>query len=136
MLYSNVSKHRKSGGEELEHSYERLVNNNHNCTNCICLFLLEFNAILTAKVVSWRPVTHLCASWLSQTCTETTVLSKATDYYSHTSDVRGEKTLERKFSPNWLSNSHPPGQKSNTPSLELPCWINIADSADQYQTAI
>ena len=48
------------------------------------LVVSGFNAALTAKVihVSWRSVTHMC-SWLSHTSTNTTFLSKATDYFSH-----------------------------------------------------
>ena len=44
--------------------------------------LLEFNATLTAKVISWRSVTT-CVSWLSHTSTNTTFLSKATNNLSH-----------------------------------------------------
>ena len=51
--------------------------------NFFFLIVLEFNAILTAKVISWQSVTHLCLSWLSYTNTETTFLFKATDCFSH-----------------------------------------------------
>ena len=44
-------------------------------------WLLELNAILTAKVISWRSVTRLFNSWLSHTSTDTTVLSSDTDYF-------------------------------------------------------
>ena len=47
------------------------------------LVVLGFNATLTAKVISWRSVTHVGVSWLSHTSTNTTFLSKATDYFSH-----------------------------------------------------
>ena len=43
------------------------------------LVVLGFNATLTAKVILWR----ICVSWLSHTSTNTTFLSKATDYFSH-----------------------------------------------------
>ena len=47
------------------------------------LVVLGFNATSTAKVILWRSVTHICVSWLSHTSTNTTFLSKATDYFSH-----------------------------------------------------
>ena len=47
------------------------------------LVVLRFNVTLTAKVISWRSVTNMCVSWLSHTSTNTTFLSKATDYLSH-----------------------------------------------------
>ena len=37
---------------------------------------------LELQVISWRSVTN-CVSWLSHTRTNTTFLSKATDYFSH-----------------------------------------------------
>ena len=47
------------------------------------LVVSGFNATLTAKVISWRSMTRICVSWLSHTSTNTTFLSKATDYFSH-----------------------------------------------------
>ena len=32
-----------------------------------CWFLLELNAILIDRVLSWQYMTHLCVSWLSHT---------------------------------------------------------------------
>ena len=46
------------------------------------LVVLGFNATLTAKVISWRSVTHMCFLAFSHS-TNTTFLSKATDYFSH-----------------------------------------------------
>ena len=51
------------------------------------LVVLGFNATLTAKVIPWR------GSWLSHTSTNTTFLSKATDYFSHMLLQRYEQFL-------------------------------------------
>ena len=48
---------------------------------CFGLNVLGFNTTLTAKVISWRSLTHV--SWLSDTSTNTTFRFKATDYFSH-----------------------------------------------------
>ena len=60
-----------------------------------------------------------CVSWLSHTSTNTTFLSKATDYFSHASaEVRGKK----KSRLNRGSNSQPPGHESDTLTTEPPGW--------------
>ena len=58
------------------------------------LVVLGFHATLTGHIMA---VGDACVSWLSYTSTNTRFLSKATDYFSHTSaEVRGENTPERK----------------------------------------
>ena len=45
----------------------------------VCLFVAlycSFNAMLTAKIISWRSVRHLCVFWLSHTRTDISGLSK------------------------------------------------------------
>ena len=64
-----------------------------------------FNATFTAKVISWRSVTHVCFLAFS-TSTNTTFLSKATDYFSHMPLQRWEAKTRRK-------------EKSPQPGIEL-----------------
>ena len=60
--------------------------------NCIGVF----NATFTARVISWWWRT--CVSWLSLISTNTTFLSKATDYFSHMLLQRWEVKIRRKDS--------------------------------------
>ena len=60
----------------------------------ICLFVLEFNAILTAKIILCRSVTQLCVSWLYHTRTDAHFLFCI---FSHASETRSEKSPKRKF---------------------------------------
>ena len=80
------------------------------------LVLLGFNATLTAKVTSWRSVTHICfRAWLSHASTNTTFFPRPTTTFL-TCFSRGErrKYAEKKFRLNWVSNSQPPGHESDT----------------------
>ena len=61
----------------------------------ICSFVLDFDIILTAKVISWLSVTCLCVSWLSHTRIGTTVLSKVTDYFSQMHQRCPEKNHQK-----------------------------------------
>ena len=85
----------------------------HGVFNC-WLVVLGFNATLTAMVISWRTY----VSWLSHTSTNTTFLSKPTDYFS----CRGErrKYAGNKSRLNRGSNSQPPGHESDTLTTEPP----------------
>ena len=69
------------------------------------LVVLRFNATLTAKVISWRSVTHMCflASFLTYFC-------------------RGDKRkyAGKKSRLNRGSNSQPPGHESDTLTTEPP----------------
>ena len=58
------------------------------------LVVLGFNATLTGRVISWRSVTRVF--WLSHTSSNTTFLSKATDYFSHMLLQRREAKICRK----------------------------------------
>ena len=54
----------------------------------------------TPKVISCWPMTHLGVSWLSHSSTDTTFLSKATEYFSHMHHKGEAKNpLQRKFTP-------------------------------------
>ena len=70
------------------------------------LVVLGFNATLTAKVMLWRSVTHMCFLAFSHQYTNTTFISKATDLiFSHAcAEVRGENTPERKVALTWDRN--------------------------------
>ena len=81
--------------------------------------VLEFNATLTAKVISWRSVTHMCFLAFSH---QYYFLSKATDYFSRMfhAEIGGENTPERKFaSTGYRTQSHQ-GHESDTFSTEPP----------------
>ena len=77
------------------------------------LVVLGFNATLTAMVISWRLVTHMC------------FLAFSHQYY------RGErrKYTRKKVCLNRGSNSQPPGHESDTLTNEPPrrgkCWDRI-----------
>ena len=79
----------------------------------IQLVVLRFNATLTAKVISWRSVTHMFPGF-SHTSTSTTFLS--------TCFCRGErrKYTGKKSRLNRGSNSQPPGHESDTLTTEPP----------------
>ena len=77
-----------------------------------CLYW--FNAILTAKVISWRLVTHMCFLAFSQQY-QHTFLSKSTDYFS-----RMRKYAGKKFRLNRVSNSQPPGCEPDMLTTEPP----------------
>ena len=69
------------------------------------LVVLGSNATLTAKVISWGSVTHKCFLAFSHS-TNTTFLSKATDYFSHMLLQRREAKNRQK-------------EKSLQPGIEL-----------------
>ena len=84
------------------------------------LVLLGFNATLTAKIISlcsWRT----CVSWLSHNSTNTTFLSKATDYFSHMLLQKWKMKIHRKkVHLHQRSNSQPSGHESDTLTIEPP----------------
>ena len=61
------------------------------------LVVLEFNATLTAKVISWLSVKHMFFLAFSHS-TNTTFISKATDYFSRMLLQRWEAKIRRKES--------------------------------------
>ena len=87
-----------------------------------CLFVLGFNATLTAKVISWRSVTHMCfLSWLFHTNTNKTFFPKPRKTFL-TCFSRGEsrKYAGKKVRFNRVSNLQPLGHESDTLTTDLP----------------
>ena len=60
------------------------------------LIVLGFNATLTAEVISWRSMMHICFLAFSD-CTNTTFFPVPPIIFSHASEMRGENMPERKF---------------------------------------
>ena len=93
----------------------------HHCEIACWLVVLGFNATLTAKVISWRSVTHMCFL-----CFLTPVLSQLFFPKSPTSFLtcfcRGErrKFAGKKSRFNRGSNSQPPGHESDMLTTEPP----------------
>ena len=62
------------------------------------LVVLGFNVTLTAKVISWRSVTHMCFLAFSHQYIHNFSFHSHRRLFSHASaEVRGENTPERKF---------------------------------------
>ena len=62
------------------------------------LVVLGFNATLTAKVISWRSVTHMCFLAFSHKYQHNFSFQSHGLLFSHAfAEVRGENTPERKF---------------------------------------
>ena len=88
----------------------------------IWLVVLRFNATLTAKVISWRSVTHI--SFL--TFSHQLRVPKQRFFFPKPPTTflacfcRGEKRkyASKKVRLNWVSNSQPPGLESDTFSAE------------------
>ena len=67
------------------------------CIQWICLFVLGFNATLTAKVLSWRSVTHMCFLAFSHQYEHNFSFQSHRLLFSHAfAEVRGENSPERK----------------------------------------
>ena len=87
----------------------------------IWLVVLRFNATLTAKVISWRSVTHISFLTFShqlQVPKQRFFPKPPTTF--PTCFCRGEKRkyASKKVRLNWVSNSQPPGLESDTFSTE------------------
>ena len=66
-------------------------------------------------------LTLAMTSWLSHTSTDTTFLSKATNYFSHMLLQRWDtKYAGKKSRLNWASNSQPPGHESDMLNTKPP----------------
>ena len=61
------------------------------------LVVLGFNATLTAKVISWRLVTHACFPAFSPVLTQLSFQSHRLLFSHASAEVRGKSTKERKF---------------------------------------
>ena len=86
------------------------------------LCVMGFNATLTAKVISWRSVTHnYYVSWLSHTSTNTIFFPKPPTTFP-TCFCRDERRnyAGKKVRLNRGSNSQPPGHESDTFTTEPP----------------
>ena len=83
--------------------------------------VLRFNATLTANVISWRPVTHMCFLTFSHQYTNTNFFPKPPTTFL-TCFSRGErrKYARKKFDLNRGSNSQPKGYEFDTLSTEPP----------------
>ena len=95
------------------------------CTGWL-LVVLGFNATLTAKVISWRSVTHMCFLAF-HTSTNTNVRSKGTMCF-----CRGEwqKYARKKVRLNQGLNSQPPGHEFDSLITEK----NLKNSSNVNQT--
>ena len=84
------------------------------------LVVLEFNATLTAKVISWRSVTHMFPGFLTPVLTQLFFPKPPTTFL--TCFCRGErrKYAGKKSRLNWGSNSQPPSHESDTLTTEPP----------------
>ena len=77
--------------------------------------LVVLNAILTAEVISWRTVMHMCFLAFSHQYQHNFSFQSHRLLFSHVSaDVRSENKPERKSRLNRGSNSQPPVHKSDT----------------------
>ena len=66
------------------------------------LFVLRFNATLTAKVISWRSVMHMCLlAFLTPELTQLSFQSHCLLFSHASAEVRAENTPERKFASTW-----------------------------------
>ena len=88
------------------------------------LVILEFNATLTAKTISWRLVTHMCFLVFSHQYKLTQLFFPKPPTTFLTWFCRGER---RKYSGKIIrlnrgSNSQPPGHESDTLTTEPPGW--------------
>ena len=83
------------------------------------LVVLGFNATLTAKVISWQPVTHIFPGFLTPVLT---LFFPKPHTTFPTCFCRGErrKYTEKKGRLNRGSNSQPPGHESDTLTTEPP----------------
>ena len=63
-------------------------------------FVLRFNATLTAKVISWRSVTHVFPGFLTSVLTQISFQSHQLLFSHALAEVRGENMPERKFASN------------------------------------
>ena len=83
------------------------------------LVVLGLNATLTAKVISWRSVKHMCFLPFSHQYYHNYSFQSHRLLFSHASaELRGEKIAGKKSRLNWGSNSQSPGHESDTLTTE------------------
>ena len=78
------------------------------------LVVLEFNATLTAKVISWRSVTHVFPGFLTPVLTQFSFPKPPTTFLTRFCRGERRKYAVKKSRLNRGSNSQPPGYESNT----------------------
>ena len=84
------------------------------------LVLLGFNATLTAKVISWRSVTHVFPGFLTPVLTRLFFPKPPTTFLTCFHRGERQKYAEKKGHLNRGSNSQPPGRESDTLTTEPP----------------
>ena len=97
------------------------------------LIVLGFNATWTAKVISWRSVTHMCFLAFSHQHLNNFSF-QSHDYAFLTCFCRGErrKYAGKKVRLNRGSNSQPPGHESVTLTTEPPGWGSIFQMSSSF----
>ena len=90
------------------------------------LVVLGFNATLTAKVISWRSLTHMCFLAFSHQYLHNCSFQSHPLLFSHASaEVRGKNTPERKFaSTGDRTHNHQVMNLTLSP-LRHPGWANV-----------
>ena len=84
------------------------------------LVVLGFNATLTAKVISWRWVTHMFPGFLTPVLTQLFFPEPPTTFLTCFSSGEKRKCARKKVRLNRVSNSQPPGHESDTLTTEPP----------------
>ena len=102
-------------------NFNFLVPKHHNHSkDCGRLVVKGFNATLTAKVISWRSVMHMCFLAFSYQYKHNFSFQSHRLLFSHASaEVRGIDTSERKV-PSTGYRTQPPGPESDTLTTEPP----------------
>ena len=85
------------------------------------LVVLGFNATLTAKVISWRSVTHVCfPGFLTPVLTQLFFPKPPTTFFTFFCRGERRKCAGKKSRLNRGSNSQPPGHESDSLTTEPP----------------
>ena len=84
------------------------------------LLVLGFNTTLTAKVISWRSVTHVFPGFLTPVLTQLFFPKPPTTFLTCFWRGEGQKYAGKKSRLNRGSNSQPPGHESDTLTTEPP----------------
>ena len=80
---------------------------------------MRFNATFTARVISWRSVTHVFSGFLTPVLTPLSFQRRYLLFIHSSAEVKGENK-KKKVHLNRVSNSRPPGHESNTLTTEPP----------------
>ena len=109
--------HKNSASANMQ---QMLVQSVYELRNGCWLVVLGFNATLTAKVISWRPMTHVFPGFLTPVLTQLFFPKPLTTFL--TCFCRGErpKYARKKSCLNRGSNPQPRGHESDTLTTEPP----------------